>query len=186
MGEWDSIAPFVEWGGANPESFDPKFSFSIADGSVTDVKLAPGISPTKLKLIGAKVYNSAAQSILDSTTTTLTFDGSVFNQGGLWVSGNTVTAPYAGIYAVTAYQEYAANATGIRRGSVLVNASGKMEQILPNNGAGSKAQVQLTTTLLLASGDAITMQARQTSGGALDVNGGSTNNFLSVVFLGAI
>lgn len=126
----------------------------------------------------AKLRNSGAQSIPDSTSTALTWDSEVFDTvNGHDTTTNksryTVQAACDGIYQCRATVAWSANATGNRR--VWFNVNGAGVDATENRLAGSSIQTSLTsaTLLQLAAGDYVEVMVSQTSGGALALASGS-------------
>lgn len=122
----------------------------------------------------ARVYNSAAQSIANSTTVALTFNSERFDIGGCHsISSNTsrLTVPTAqdGSFLIGGGVSFAANASGLRQLLIRLNGSTVIAQsALNNNGAGSGTEFPITTFYQLAAGDYVELCAFQNSGGALN------------------
>lgn len=181
------VRPFGDWPAVQVAASDTRSSTFIPDGSVTDSDIV-SVSPTKLRLIGAKVYRNAALSVSDITDTTVSWDTAVYNPQSMWLSTapTKFTIPFDGIYSVTYYAEFVANATGFRKGQLAINGTATVT--LSNNSVGgaSPTQVLLSDTLKLSKDDYIEFIVRQNTGGALSVNTGEANNFGAIAYLGAI
>lgn len=126
---------------------------------------------------GTRVSRAATQSIPTATDTAISFDTEVYDHGGWWSSGTTVTVPAGAIPAgfttvaihVIGRLRYVANGTGYRKIKLLRNGA----QIIGNSASGDATEtteVSASDYTVCAAGDAITMQALQSSGGALNVD----------------
>jgi hypothetical protein len=123
---------------------------------------------------GVQVSRSTDQSISDSTETAVSFTTENLDFGGWWSSGTTVTVPAGAIpsgYTTVAVlifcaARFATNATGRRGITALKNASSVGTwsiTALPSD----QTDLQLTAVTTVASGDTLTMDVYQSSGGAL-------------------
>ncbi len=185
MKTWRPVRPYRAWPVFEPQPFDPRQGIFIPEQSISNPQVHD-ISPRKLTGLGCKVYNSAAQAIPTATPTFLTFDTERWDQGGFFNSGvstSKVYAPYAGIYDVVAYAEFAASAVGNYRSIVMyLNAAGGQNQLLVPIAGGSNTQVCVSTSYRLSAGDYLQVSVKQDSGGNLNVNAGEANNFLLLNF----
>lgn len=121
-----------------------------------------------------KGYQSAAQSIPNSTTTAIAIDTTAIDTygGHSNVTNNSrYTAMVAGYYLVIANAGYAANASGNRLVEIHQNGGGALN-IAQGVGLGpttsNNGVVSTATIAFLNSGDYIEAFAYQTSGGALN------------------
>lgn len=115
---------------------------------------------------------AVAQSIPNTTLTTVVFDTDNKTQGGLTRVGGVFTVPVAGVYQVTYSCQWTTNATGIRESTVYIN-----NNIATSFGysavagyAAAAAITQNTLNVYLSANDNIRVQANQSSGGALSVS----------------
>lgn len=185
--EFRPIRPYGAFPSQQPQPFDPRSNIFIPDRSVHDAQISD-VSPRKMRLIGAKVYPSAVQSIADDgavharTFNTVAFDtASMFSN-----SADTLTVPFSGIWLISALQEFAANATGRRRMRLLVNGSADLSFNVDAASAGTTILTLLGVPRLMTAGDTLAFDLLQNSGGALDANGSEANCFLSAIYQGAI
>ncbi len=126
---------------------------------------------------GASVAHSGTQSIPDSTDTDITLATEAWDYGAWWSSGVSFTVPAGAIPAgyttiaclCVAHLRFIADATGGRSIKLLVNGS-VTDTFTGTSDSVEKAVIQLTAFVIVAAGDTITIQARQTSGGALDLD----------------
>ncbi len=119
----------------------------------------------------AHVWNSAAQSIADSTDTVLTFNSEYEDTDTLHstsVNTGRFTATRAGWYEVRVYFEWVANATGRRRVGIRKNATALVYDTRNAVSSGATAGV-LTWLVDLTVFDYVDVVALQASGGALNV-----------------
>lgn len=117
------------------------------------------------------------QSISNSTSTDLSWTvENTDRQGMIAVTTTTFTVAsgYAGVWLLTCFAEYAANATGIRTLQLLLNGSTICEyRDDPVSIAAQPTAMNIMTTKLLVVGDAIKVQTFQLSGGSLAIDGTS-------------
>jgi hypothetical protein len=133
-----------------------------------------------------RAYRTTAQSIPDSTWTSIAFDAENFDTQNMHdnVTNNTrITIPPGGdgIYLIAAGIGFAANGTGIRgvrfykNGTTIIAAANTA-----NPGAAYVGRVVLTTVESLVAGDYVEVQAWQNSGAALNTLSGSENIWFAV------
>lgn len=139
-------------------------------------------SPTQPRAVA---YHNATQSIADTTLTTVTLNSEDVDVGTLHdlVTNNSrITVPTGGdgFYLVRAHIPYAANATGYRYAAILKNGSVIEQCIYPGSDAADITSVECTYLGTLAAADYIEMQAKQHSGGALNVGSASRNAAVSL------
>ena len=133
-----------------------------------------------------RVFLASPLSSANSTWTTITWsatDGS--NYETMWTSGSRVSCKAAGRYLVTYQAGFAANSTGYRFIQVRKNSAGSVASgigvaasRLPHVGSSS-AYVTGAFEVTANGGDYFELFAFQSSGGALDINGGVGETFLS-------
>jgi hypothetical protein len=168
----------------NPIPVDPQVTGYIPPGSVSNAQLAFGLDVRKFQGVGIKVYRSTDQVISDATTTNVTFN-TVLTRHGFADPGasfTTVTAPYAGAYLILSQEEWEANGTNRRLSWIYVNGV-QRERDTRNGTASNTTGVALPAMRILAAGDTIGVQVRQTSGGNLNIIGGADSSSLTVIFL---
>lgn len=116
---------------------------------------------------------ASTQSLANSAVTTITFPVASTGtaQGNDWLteSAGTVTIKRAGVYTISGYVRYEANATGYRRALLLINgATDSSSQFQASPTLTTDASV--TNTYSLAAGATVVLSGRQSSGGALNVD----------------
>lgn len=131
---------------------------------------------------GACVYRASALSLTSGSTTEITFDSEVWDNGGYHdISTNTerLTAPAAGTYLATLNVEFASNATGRRDVLFFINGpSGAIPGRNTANAVSTSAhRVTISAVVNFAAGDWLSAAVMQNSGGALNVTGGSAQRF---------
>lgn len=125
----------------------------------------------------ARIYQTAVNTLLNNTPTSLQFDTESFDVGGLHSTTTntermTITTP--GIYLLQATVSFAANATGYRRVSI-VNQVGNAIATEARAAFGTfNNEISLVGVSRLAAGDYAYVQATQTSGGSLNTVTGFT------------
>jgi|1048.fasta_scaffold02908_9 hypothetical protein len=131
---------------------------------------------------------SADQSLSNATNTSITFDTEVLDTNGFHsTSTNTdrITIPSGldGYYQIYAKADFNVNGTGRR--TVFINKNGTFQtevEITPNSSTYPSAIA--VYIMSLAVGDYVTMSAQQTSGGSLNVLGGSSRSLLIAQWIG--
>lgn len=101
-------------------------------------------------------------------------------------SSGVYTVPISGTYSVTASSSYVVNGTGIR--STLIQQGGSssalaVTQYIPNG--TNVINFPVTTLLKCLTGDTISIQTYQSSGGTLALNGNSYQNWVSINRVGS-
>lgn len=153
----------------------------IGDESITNEKLAGGISPTKLALLGLRAELGAPQTIADASGEDVLFDTVSLNQG-FTDPGATFTdfgVPFAGMYLLTAQVIWESDTTGARNCNIQVNGTTEIGDRRP---ADATTRTPVSGSAILEAGDLVGIQVTQTSGGNLDLN----TAVLTAVYLGAI
>ena len=121
---------------------------------------------------------TATTTATNSTVAMTTVDYDPWNM--TMTAGTGLTIPVGGMYAITGFQTYAANATGFRQITLRRNGSNLESVRLPTTTA-SNPIINLTMPgYPLNKGDIISMIGQQTSGGNLNMNAAS----LSVQYVG--
>ncbi len=123
----------------------------------------------------ARITNTATQSLTNNTSTKLLFNtasatpdiGSYDPNGWFDNANDNITIGQAGFYCVTANVAFATNATGRREVTILVNGS-NAGSVNVSAASASTTNLSVSTNLYLAVGDLVTVNALQTSGGALN------------------
>lgn len=141
------------------------------------------------RVVAARVYNSAAISVVNAGTgTILTFGSERFDTAGLHSTTSLtgrLTAPIAGLYRIDLHGEFAANATGIRQLAIRLNGA-TLIAAAKVGGAADAVQVSTGAVWSMAAGDYVEARAYQTSGVALDLLANSAYSpEFSMVRLGA-
>lgn len=117
------------------------------------------------------IRSGAAQSIPNSTFTTITLDTEVADQGGLWTSGapTLLTFPEDGLYIAGGELLFASNATGYREVDLELNAAA-FSLVADAKAAisGAATPVHASGLFLVAASNTLRMRVFQTSGGALN------------------
>lgn len=185
-GTFRPVRPLREFDSTAAVPFDPRTPTFIPVDSVMSEHIH-GLVARKVRLLGAKVYRSTAQTITTATDTNIQFDTEVFDQGDLFKStANTrLTIGVPGVYNVAGYAEFVVNAVGDRVLKILKNGATAVAASGPTP-TGPNARVSVAAPMRLAAGDYLQLEVRQTSGGDLDVNASENSNFLSAILQGTI
>ncbi len=126
------------------------------------------------------------QTLTNNTITLVTLGG--INGSGITIGTGTITAFYDGFYDIAANLRFATNGAGTRSMFIRVNGSDilEQEQLGFGNGVDNTLSASITS-FRLSAGDVVSVYARQTSGGNLDLNGSIIySNSLSVSRVGVI
>lgn len=131
----------------------------------------------------ARAFHNAAQSIANNTTTVLALNSERFDQEANVAStihdtvtnNSRLTCRTAGVYAISAAIEWAANSTGIRTLNIRLNGATVLASVDLNTTTGGGAKQTAATHYALAVNDYVEITVLQNSGGALNVN--STGNY---------
>jgi len=122
---------------------------------------------------GARVYNSADETIADATGTLLTFDSERYDNGGLHstvTNTGRLTAAKAGKYLVTAHVGFWPNAIGMRTVYLRLNGATYIAiQKVPAAAVGVH-YVSVATVYHLAATNYVEVLVYQSSGGNLDID----------------
>lgn len=123
---------------------------------------------------------SASQSINNTTGTTISLNTYETNDSGMSATSDRITITQAGQYLVTAQVQWASNGTGSREAFIRINGSTIFldTYVVPN--ASDLTSIQMNTIKTFAVNDYIEIRGYQTSWGALNVNAGIEDTFLSV------
>lgn len=136
---------------------------------------------------GASVYNSVNQSVNSATLTALTFDSDAYDTNSIHSTvSNTsrLTCNQAGIYLVMANTAYATNATGERYAAIRKNGATYIAQQNATAITGDTTFCFVAATIQMAKNDYVESIAYQSSGGALNVVGGSNGTIFSMQKVG--
>jgi len=122
----------------------------------------------------ARAFNSAVQSIPNTTSTVLTFDSESYDKGSgshsTSVNTGRLTVPTScgGVYYIGARVSWASNATGYRSLSLRVNGTTTIATISYPVRTDGFSDLCLSTNYSLAAGDYVEALVSQTSGGSLN------------------
>jgi hypothetical protein len=156
-------------------------------GQITIGSTGGGGTPA---FVGARIYNAAAQTVTTATNTNCVYNTTDYSNGiTVDLVNGKLTAVTAGYYLVQCAVSFVASATGVRQAIALLNGTfSGTGTALANNiaNAASSGSTNLAASAVvhLAVGDFITGGCRQTSGGNLNTNTGSGNEFLSAALIG--
>lgn len=138
--------------------------------------IADGVTASGVQLN----HDTSPQSISNTTATNVSFQNEVFDYGGWWSAGTTITVPAGAIPAgyttimliVVCRARWATNATGNRRIRPLKNGTLFGSHTIGGL-TGDPTDQTITEFTLAAAGDTIQMEVYQSSGGALDLDVGN-------------
>lgn len=147
--------------------------------------------PTFHTSVGAKVYRTAAQSLVNNTVTAINWTAEDFDTDTLHDNATsntrlTVPAGMGGKWVAVAQLKYAANGTGVRQIRFHVNGSYKAyTQVSPL--ASDPTVFSAVAPLTLAAADYVECCGYQNSGGSLDVADatGLSEAWFAIHYLGA-
>jgi hypothetical protein len=133
--------------------------------------------------VGVKAYRNVAQSVADSTVTTVAFDTELFDSDAIHSAG-TFTIPTAGKWLLTATVHFDVNTTGYRQGWWELGGVRLAQDGIGNLSSLVQGVVKASTIESLAAADALVFRVYQTSGGALNARAGRHETFAAVTYLG--
>ena len=127
------------------------------------------------RFIGARVYNSASQSINNNTLTALNFDSERYDSDALHdtATNNTrLTVPVAGVYHVGCFVNFAADVDGRRVIRLLLNGTTVIgnSNYHPTQEPTFGTNVPLSTDWSFAANDYVELHVLHTAGAALNVD----------------
>ncbi len=137
------------------------------------------------------VYHSTTQSVANTTWTSLTFDSETedtdaFHSTGTNPTRLTIPSGLGGLYLLVASFNFASNATGMRLARFLKNGTTQVPAVDYRPAiSGDGTFLTISTLTRLAAGDYVELQGYQSSGGSLNVTGGSTQMQFGATFIGA-
>lgn len=120
---------------------------------------------------GAIALRAVAQSIASGGGGTLiSFDSEEFDNSAMFSPTSTsITIQNDGVYAVTCYVEWAANATGYRGVDIYVNGVVSSGITTAIGTAAATTRMTATNQFLLTVGDVLTFNCIQNSGSSLNI-----------------
>jgi hypothetical protein len=166
---------------------------SIASGAIDAANIAAGSLGTgafSSAIPAARVTHSTSQSIPDQDDTLLEFDTERYDTAGMHsnTTNNTdLTAPVAGIYAITAeahFQE--STGGGLRELELLSDTTGGVTSIARSSQVttGENVPLEISTVTRLAAGNFVLVNAFQGSGGNVNVlSGGEASPQFTMTWL---
>jgi len=151
------------------------------------------ISASASSFSGVSLTKSAAQSISNATTTTITWDVEDYDTDNFHSTSSntdriTIPAGKAGKYLIQARVSTVANASGIRSAGVQKNGSTAIVNMdLNNQSSGADSVLILDKTITASVGDYFNVFLYQTSGGSLNTESSniSAYMFFQMTYLGA-
>lgn len=162
-------------------------ALSIVNG---DIATNADIAYTKLGAIPfCDVTHNANQSISDATPTILAFNTETSDTTAMHdtaVNNSRITVATAGVYALHANVQWAANAVGHRTLELYLNGTTVIESLTDDaTGGGHDTNQQIVSHRRLAANDYIEVRVTQDSGGALNVLTGTNVPHFEATWLGA-
>lgn len=131
--------------------------------------------------VGATIYRNAVQSQTSGSLDKVLIDTVDNDSHNAFSSANNRwVAPRPGRYWVTGQITWQSNSTSVRAGYVYINGVSKMRSVVPPS-SGGDTTISMSKLFKLNAGDYIELYASQSSGGALNIEGGIEWTFLSVV-----
>jgi hypothetical protein len=130
--------------------------------------------------IGCRASHLATQSIANTTNTVVALNAEAFDSDpngamhDVVTNNSRVVVRTAGTYHVSAYVQWAFNATGYRRLYLRVNGGAEMAAVMQAAMAGDPTDQTVYTAYALNASDYVEAVVAQSSGGALNLAVGAT------------
>lgn len=127
---------------------------------------------------GCAVYNSAAESILDNTWISLTFDTERYNNGGMHSTvthSERITAQKAGVYVITGHAEFTTTGSDSRGLRIRLNGATTIAEVDWQATSVTDGAKSIARVYHLAVSDYVTLDIFQNKG--LAINCSSDPNF---------
>jgi hypothetical protein len=159
----------------------------IRNQTLTAADIAPGaIGPAALAPALAAQVHGVPEPVPSGESTTLHATTEQFDQGGLHVNTPAddnvfLTAPVAGIYAVTATVTWAPNAVGNRIAGIVGPPGGGTDST-PALGDGAQTTQNLSAIYRIPAGGSVNVAVAQNSGSPLD----ASVTFFTMTYVGAL
>ena len=150
---------------------------------------APTVTPSPPAVVNAvgllsSRYRTTTQALSNNVETTVNFDAAVDADGIPYASG-VWTVPKKGRYLVSATVTFAVNGTGTRQARLQKNGSGYVKIGSAGGTTQSHISAEVSDTVKCNAGDTLRILALQSSGGNLDVAGGTSKwTTASITYLG--
>ena len=135
--------------------------------------------------IRARVYKDANQSIPNTTTTGLSFNAETFDTDSMHdntTNNDRLTINTAGVYLLKAQVAFAASGTGYRQAFFLKNGASKFAYTRPAPSPSDRTTVQIAAVVELVAGDYVSVSVNHASGGALNVEGAASDQYVPTHF----
>ena len=163
-----------------PPTFVSATAGAAADMNIVrdDLNYLKGISDGVV-FSGVQLARTSDQTLTTSVAANISWVTEVFDYGGWWASGTTVTVPAGAIPSgyttiavmVFARIRFASNSTGIRRIRIMQNGSAIGTRTSSALGGGDSTDTDISDVAVCAAADTFTLEAYQTSGGNLAADG---------------
>lgn len=163
----------------DPGSFSPGDTLTASEVNVwaDDIRYLKAAADS-VAFDGVSLLRSSAQSIPNNTLTSISWSSAPLDVSGWWTSGTDMTVPAGAvpsgytnaILEISAYARFVSNGTGTRSIAVIQNGSTVEAGISVSAITGDTTQVGGTWWAVVAVGDVLDIQVKQTSGGALNAD----------------
>jgi hypothetical protein len=165
-----------------------------ADTTVSPYKVKWAAVPASTpSFVGNRNVKTSSQSIANGTFTAVTFDTETYDTDGFHstvsnTSRITIPAGKGGYYKVFGVANFAANGSGARIFSIYKNGTTDLFKLILFGNGSAQTGATFSDVVNLVATDYIEMRVYQSSGGALDLQGTSSdagNSAFGVAFMGA-
>lgn len=159
---------------------------SLRSAALAGVRAVEGIEPPPAPVVGycnRRQSTSSNMALPNDTWTVLPWPVTVSTIGtAVSPAGNTLTANAAGIYLAAFHLHITGGGTeGPREARLVLN--GVVSDVVSERAAGA-VTLQVARPMRLAAGDALTVEAYQSSGSALEIWGAAGFSRFSLVYVG--
>jgi len=146
-------------------------------------------APAAPAFVGARIFNSTAQSLANSTWTAITMNSETYDTDGFHSTSTntsrvTIPAGLGGYYLAIGNLQFTANATSWRGIGIYKNGS-EVVGAYTDYAGGTLGTVKIISDVMnLVATDYIELYGRQNSGGNLNTTGGSNVSWFTVMRVG--
>lgn len=182
----DSVRQYIEQNFVDIELHADRLGLDdtqvFSDGNVWAYDITDKVfKPVRINPYRAKAYKTGNQALTTGGSgTDITFSGEAYDADAIHSAGIfTVPAGLVGLATVSAFVEFASNASGIRNATIQVDTGGGYTNVVHQSGAGHGTlpnRLSLNADMEVSGGEKFKLRGFQSSGGNLNVTGGTESD----------